>query len=721
MPPKTFAKPPPPTPQRPASALRRPWWPWALGALGALALAVLGAMTAVQQLYLSELPAIPDRAALWSAGRPPGVTFLGPDGKVVAWRGPRHGRRVDLAELPAHVPLAFLAAEDRRFYEHGPIDVRGLARAISVNLRAGHAVEGGSTLSQQLARTLFLKPDKTIRRKIQEAALASRLERMLSKDEILELYLNRIYFGDGAYGLAAASERYFGKDPRDLTLAESALLAALPKAPSRLALTNDLPAAWSRARLILAAMEKTQWASADEIRTASAAPPQIHPAAAAAEGDMAWALDAAAREAEILVGAGAAPDLVVRISVDPAMQAKAAQALRRNLVAAGSRQGALVALGPDGAIRALIGGRDHARSPFNRAIQARRQPGSAFKPIVWAAALERGVNPYDLRVDRAVSIDGWNPKNYGGGYRGEVTVERALQLSLNTVAVRLASEAGVDRVGELARRFGLASIPEHPGPSIALGAYEVSLLQLASAYQVLQSGGARIQPYLVTEITNARGDVLYSRAPTASVSVYPRYQAGQMVRMMEGVITSGTGTRAAIGRPAAGKTGTSQNYRDAWFVGFTPDWVCGVWVGHDDNRPMRGVTGGETPAVIWRSFMTAAHEGLAVRDFDWAEPLAPPPPAEWDYDPYAEESDYADGYGRDEERWSDSLPWEGPRGPRAETPDRDAGPLFAPGYGRARRPAEGRDDEPPADGGYADETPPAGRRPLPTWPQSVPF
>lgn len=716
MSPNNFAK--RPRPPEPPQRRRLRWWPLAGAALATALVATLGAAFAVQRFYLADLPAIPDRAALWSAGRPPGVTFLGPDGEPVAWRGPRHGRRVELAELPGQVPLAFLAAEDKRFYEHGPLDLRGLFRALSVNLRAGHAVEGGSTLSQQLARTLFLKPDKTLKRKIQEAALATRLEAALSKDDLLELYLNRIYFGDGAYGLAAASQRYFGKDPRDLTLGESALLAALPKAPSRLALTNDLPAAWARARLILATMEQTEWATPAEVQAALAAPPKVKTAVAAPEGDMAWALDAAAREAEGLVGADAAPDLVVRITVDPKLQAAAAKAVRSGL-GGGTRQAALVALAPDGAIRALIGGRDHAKSPYNRALQARRQPGSAIKPIVWATALERGVSPFDVRVDRAVSIDGWNPKNYGGGYRGAVTVERALQLSLNTVSVRLAAEAGVDRVAALARRFGLTSIPEHPGPSLALGAYEVSLLHLTSAYQVLQSGGERIQPYLVSEITNARGDVLYRRSSTASVSVYPQYQAGEMVRMMEGVIASGTGTRADIGRPAAGKTGTSQDYRDAWFVGFTPDWVCGVWVGHDDNTPMRGVTGGSTPAVIWRSFMSAAHQGLPVRDFDWAPELTPPP-TYWYDDPYAEAPDYADGYGPDEHPWDESQPWESPR---AETPDRNAGPAFTPGYGRARRPSEGRAYYPDIpDDGYVDDHPaPSGRRSLPTWPPNVPF
>ncbi|WP_374576083.1 transglycosylase domain-containing protein [Phenylobacterium sp.] len=720
MPPNSFARRTKP-PEPPRRRLRL--WPM-LGAL--LCVALVGAAgfgLAVQRFYVAGLPQIPDRATLWSAGRPPGVTFIGPDGQVLAYRGPRHGRRVELADLPARVPQAFLAAEDKRFYQHGPIDLRGLLRAAAVNLRAGRPVEGASTLSQQLARTLFLKPDKTIKRKIQEAFLAARLEQALSKDEILQLYLNRIYFGDRAYGLAAAADGYFGKDPRDLTLGEAALLAALPKAPTRLSLTKDLPAAWSRARLILTTMAEMNWITPDEARAALAAAPKVRAPAPSSEGDMAWALDAAQKEAEGLVGPGAAPDLVVRLTVDPALQAAAAQALRRNLGAAG-RQGALVALAPDGAIRAMIGGVDHGKSPYDRALQARRQPGSSFKPFVWAAALEQGVGPFDVRMDEPIAINGWTPQNYGGGYHGPVTVERALQLSLNTVSVRLAREAGVDHVASLARRFGLSTIPEHPGPSLALGAYEVSLLQLVSAYQVLQNAGSRVQPYLVAEVTNARGDVLYRRAPSAGAPVYSQYQAGQMVRMMQGVITAGTGRRADIGRPAAGKTGTSQDYRDAWFVGFTPDWACGVWVGHDDNRPMRGVTGGSTPATIWRAFMTVAEKGLPVRDFDWAPELTPPP--SWFDDQYAEDP-YAEDPGEtgDDGRWPDGAPWESPQGPGsvtyAEPRGRAVGPLFPPGYGRARAPADIRPPTPRDDADLAEERAGSESGGRPTWSPSTPF
>jgi penicillin-binding protein 1A len=359
---------------------------------------------------------------------------------------------------------------------------------------------------------------------------------------------------------------------------------------------------------------------------ANGPPPALVRTRSRAEGDMAWAYDAAALQARAMVG-DASPDLVIEITVDPAAQQVAADVLRGTMRREGrarrAKQAALVALAPDGAIRAMIGGVNHDASPFNRVIQAKRQPGSAFKPLVWAAALEHGVRPLDARFDAPIRIGGWSPRNYGGGYSGLVTVQRALQLSLNTVSVRLAREAGLDDVAALARRFGLSNMPKHPGGSLALGAYEVTPLELAAAYQVLQSGGGQSRPYLISKITDARGQVLYFHPSSAAVPVYPVFQAAQMVQMMQGVITSGTGRDAAFGRPAAGKTGTSQNHRDAWFVGFTPDWLCAVWVGNDDNRPMARVTGGQIPAQIWRGFMSAAHRDLPVGDFAWFPAVMP--------------------------------------------------------------------------------------------------
>jgi penicillin-binding protein 1A len=472
-------------------------------------------------------------------------------------------------------------------------------------------VQGGSPITQQVARNIFLTPEQSLRRKLQEAALALRIEGMMSKDEILELYLNRIYFGGGAYGVEAASQTYFGKPAAKLNLAEAALLAALPKAPTRLDPANDLAAAVRRSRLVLSAMQKEGWISAGST-----------------EGDFGYVLDLAAKEAKALLP-HAPPDLVVRLAVDPRLQSEAAKAVRAGVAqfsARGATEAALVALAPDGGVRALVGGLDHRDSPFDRATQAKRQPGSAFKTFVYAAALEAGLAPDDVRPDAPVRIGDYAPTNADGLYIGNVTLAEALARSINTVAVRVTSEIGVERVAELARRFGLKDIPAHPDLPVALGAYETTLIDLTSAYQVLQNGGGRAQPYLIESIANARGDILYRRNPRPAEAVFDERRAATLTQMLKGVIEApyGTGRRAALDRPAAGKTGTSQNYRDAWFVGFTPDWVCGVWMGDDRGRPMQGVTGGEGPAQVWRQFMLAAHQGLAARDFERSVAKADP-------------------------------------------------------------------------------------------------
>ena len=584
---------------------------------GALLLAGVLVGVWLWRLALANLPKVPDAEALWGLNQPPSIQFLDIEGRPIGWRGPGRGEVQRLSDLPAYVPKAFLAAEDRRFYSHFGVDPVGVARAAWTDLRSGRVIEGGSTITQQVARTLFLSPEQTLRRKVQEAALAAIIERRIPKDDILRLYLNRTYFGAGAYGIEAAAETYFGKPARELTLAEAALLAALPKAPSRLDPTNDFQAALARSRLVLDQMRDQGWISAQEKAQAAATPPKLAPDDPA-EAAFGYVLDfAAPRARELAPQAG--PVLVVRLSVDSRLQQTAAEAIRQVVqqnAGRGATQGALVALGSGGAIRALVGGVDHRDSAFNRAVQARRQPGSAFKPFVYATALEAGLTPETLRTDRPVSFGKWSPRNAGGGYAGRVTLADALARSINTVSAQVTHEIGPERVASLARRFGLSDIPPQPNLSLALGAYETNLLELVEGYQVFQQDGRRSLPYLIEAVSTPDGRAVYRRAPAAPAQVYPEVLNGQMVRMMQAVIERGTGRRAAFGRPAAGKTGTNQDNRDAWFVGFTPDLAAGVWIGNDRARPMRDVGGGDLAAETWRRFMTAAHEKLPVRTFD---------------------------------------------------------------------------------------------------------
>ncbi len=587
---------------------------------GLAAAAILAAVMVgvyVWRVALVDLPVLPDRSSLWSLNRPPGVAFLDRDGALIGRRGFRHGAPVTLDALPPYVPRAFLAAEDRRFYYHPGVDPIGMARAAFTNLKARRVTQGASTLTQQLARDIFLSPDQTFRRKVQEAVLALELERMLSKDDILTLYLNRTYLGEASYGIEAASQAYFGKSARQLSLSEAALLAALPKAPTRLSENSGLVAALTRSRLVLKRMREEGWITAAEERTAHAHPPVLVPEPRG-EGDFGYVFDMAAAEARKL--APAAPDLVVRTTIDSRLQSAAVAALRDGAADAQGRgvtAGALVALAPDGGVVALTGGFDHRQSPFNRAIQARRQPGSAFKPFVYAAAFEKGLGPEDVRLDAPVRYGDYAPANSDGIYRGALTLKEAFAHSVNTVAVRLTHEVGPDKTADLARRFGVGGLPEHPSLPIALGAYEVSLIDMTGAYQVFQRGGILVKPWLVSEVRSARGDILWRKNPQTEIRVYDSALAGRMTGMMRNVIEdpTATGHRARLDRPAAAKTGTSQNNRDAWFIGFTADYVCGVWLGDDADRPMRGEVGGDAPALIWKAFMTAAHQGLPVREF----------------------------------------------------------------------------------------------------------
>ncbi|MGH6998836.1 MAG: transglycosylase domain-containing protein, partial [Phenylobacterium sp.] len=375
------------------------------------------------------------------------------------------------------------------------------------------------------------------------------------------------------------------------------------------------------------------WISDAEMRAALAAPPRLAATALANEGDNGYLIDYAQAEVLRMVGQNS-PDLNVTLTIDPRLQSAGAQVLRRIIKvdgkASGASQGAMIALDSTGAIRTMVGGVDYTKSVFNRAVQAKRQPGSSFKPFIYAAALEKGVLPTDTRVDEPVKIGDWEPKNYGGKYAGAVTVESALARSLNTVAVKLGEEVGPAAIANLAGRFGITTLPPNPNLSVSLGAYEVPLIEMTSAYQVFQQAGNRLRPYIVAQIQTTDGQVIYTHQTSSPVPAYDIHWASMMVKMMQKVVTAGTGTRANFGRPAAGKTGTSQNFRDAWFIGFTPDYVAGVWVGNDDDKPMNQVTGGQVAAAIWKDYMVTAHMNLPSREFEW---LLPDPEPVYEDDP----------------------------------------------------------------------------------------
>ena len=589
------------------------------GSLALIAVMLVSFAFAGWHWAFHDLPSAPQSAAeLWNVRREPAVTLADREGRVLAVRGPLYARAVALESLPEHVPQAFLAIEDQRFYQHTGVDFRGVARALWRNFRAGATVEGGSTITMQLVKNLMLTPDRELRRKIQEMRLARALERQLSKTEILELYLNRIYLGARAYGIEAAAERYFDKSATELTLAEAALLAALPKAPSRLDPTVNLDAARARAAQVLAAMEEAGYITATEHAEALADPaePVADTSDPNATSNWGHAFDMALAEAQRLVP-GDIPDLIIRTTLDPALARAANETVERVLSeqgeAANAGEAAIVLLAPDGAIRAFAGGRDYRDSQFNRALQARRQPGSAFKPIVFAAALEAGYDPSSAVWDEPVDLEGWTPQNFSGSYRGLVTLQEALKRSINTVAVQVADEVGIGRIVEMGHRLGIRSdLPELP--AIALGAAEVNLVELTAAYSVFANDGERRAPYFILSITNSRGDVLYEHRDPGAERALETETAQAMSTMLQDVVMTGTGRRAALpGRASAGKTGTSQSFRDAWFIGYTADYTAGVWVGNDDDSPMENVTGGGLPAQIWRDFMVQVHEGLPAR------------------------------------------------------------------------------------------------------------
>ncbi|TPW26464.1 transglycosylase domain-containing protein [Pararhizobium mangrovi] len=560
--------------------------------------------------YAAQMPS----ASTWAIpDRPPNVQIVSVHGDVMANRGVTGGEAVSLDEMSPYIPEALVSIEDRRFYSHFGVDPVGLGRALVTDIVHGHAVAGGSTITQQLAKNLFLSPQRTLERKIQELMLAFWLEHKFTKDQILDMYLNRVYFGSGAYGVQAAARTYFHEDAKDVTLAQAALIAGLVKAPSRLSPLNHPKQAHQRQRVVLYAMKDAGYIDQGDIDAALKAKPDRKKKKSYWTGSENYAADAVMDRLPKLIG-DVKEDVVVTTTIDAQLQHDAAGAIDDALAKDGTKdkvgQGALVAMDGTGAVRALIGGRDYAKSQYNRAVDARRQPGSSFKPFVYTAAMEMGRTPASVRNDAPIKIGKWSPTNYEGTYEGPVTLMKALTDSINTVAAQLAVEVGPKTVVQTAHRLGIES-KIAPNASIALGTSEVSLLELTSAYAPFMNGGYRAQPYFISKVTTSEGKVLYDRGdPTPQKVLQPKI-AAEMDAMLENVVNHGTGHNAKLkGWQMGGKTGTTQNWRDALFVGFTANLVTGVWFGNDDGSSMKHVTGGKLPATAWHQFMAAAHDGI---------------------------------------------------------------------------------------------------------------
>jgi penicillin-binding protein 1A len=597
----------------------------------AIAMAVIVVPLAI--LYLTPpvlglfAPKLDPNIDLYAVNRPLAFTFLDFDGNEVGHRGAIVGERLSLEQMPSYLPAAFIAMEDRRFYSHNGIDPLGLGRALLLDLRARHWVAGGSTISQQTAKIVYTSQKRTMARKFTELIDAAGLEKSLSKRQILQLYLNRIYLGSGAYGVDGAAHVYFGTSARNLSLAQAAMLATLTRAPSVFSPRRDLLRAQQRASLVLDSMVNNGAITEAQADFARANPAVIIDRASSDARN--YFLDAAADEATKLATTnGNAPgaDMVVHTPLEPKVQEAARLAALRVLNKYGRKnrtsEAAVLVMKPDGAVAAMIGGVDYQNSVFNRATQAHRQPGSAFKPFVYLAALESGISPWETRDDVAVDINGYRPANFGGKSYGTLTLADALAHSVNTITVNLGQEVGVSKVVAAAQRLGITS-PLQANASLPLGTNEVTPLELTSAYAAFANGGYRVYPYLVTQVDIA-GKPVYQRHPAPPRRVIDESVDRDLTAMLYGVILNGTGGYASLhGREAAGKTGTTQDSHDAWFVGFTTDYVAAVWVGNDDSSPTRGVTGGTLPAYIWRDTMLAAEQGLPFKPLNKS---APPPP-----------------------------------------------------------------------------------------------
>ena len=544
--------------------------------------------------------------------RQPSITFLDKEGRIIASYGDIYGQSIQFNDLPKNLINAVIVTEDKRFFIHPGIDLKGIIRASYVNLKAGRIVQGGSTITQQLAKNLFLTPERSFTRKLHELILSFWLEMRFSKEQLLSIYLNRVYLGSGTYGVQAASEKYFNKKVEELNLYECALIASLLKAPSKYNPIANEKLSRQRTSKVLENMKKSNLISAKNIAEAKLNNKSYNKFTSAPKSTR-YFIDWLLPRVKSYLGE-INEDLIVRTTLDVKLQ-KIAESSVNSITSkfSSADQSALVALDLDGGVKAMIGGRDYGDTQFNRVTQAQRQPGSAFKIFVYLAGLKEGYEPQDEIVDSEIDINGWSPKNYKKEYLGEISLFDAFAKSINTVAVQLSESIGRENVINMARSMGITS-PILNSPSLALGTSEVNLLELTAAYDVLANSGNGILVHGIRSIENTSGKTLFIRKGKGPGKILDSELVNTMIKMMENTIETGTGKNAKINRPAAGKTGTSQSLRDAWFIGFSSELVVGVWFGNDDDSPMNNITGGTAPAILWSDFMKKAHLGRVPKD-----------------------------------------------------------------------------------------------------------
>ncbi len=590
----------------------------AIKILIALAVVAFGALLTAVYIARTQLPSFDE---LKSSPNGQMIRVHAADGTVLVSIGPSYGEWLPFDRIPRIMRDATIAVEDKRFYSHLGVDPIGVARSVKVRFDRGRWVQGGSTITQQLARNVFLNNQKKFGRKFREWILALAMERKFTKEQVLELYLNKVYYGGGAYGIDAASRKFFGHGANRLTLSEAAIIAGLVKAPSNYSPTADAQAAVDRAQVVLNVMAENGVISAAE--AAEADPQAVKLAPEPKQNSVRYFTDWALPQLELLIDETEKP-LEVWTTLDLNMQRAADAAVRANAPA--GAQGALVSLDRDGAVRAMVGGKDYVSSIYNRATQAQRQPGSAFKLFVYLAALEAGMTPETTVVDEPITIDGWSPRNSSRRYSGQVTLRTAFAYSLNTVAARLGQQVGFTTVADMARRFGITT-PVNTQPSMVLGTSDVRLIDMTRAFASVANKGVAVMPYGITKVT-ANNEVIYQHEVDRSRVLVAPYVAAQMTDLLQTAVNTGTGRAAQIGRPVAGKTGTTSSSKDGWFLGFSSGLTTGVWMGRDDAKPIGGLQGGAAPARAFAQFMTKAVANRPIEQFETEVTLP-----EWQLEP----------------------------------------------------------------------------------------